>query len=261
MIYGFINLYFFTNKQNSQYLSIKFIDVGQGDSILITTPKGKTILIDTGESYEADTFLYPRGVFYTCKLDVLILTHDHADHTFGTDRILRRCPGAKILSNFGNFRNESTKLTTGNTFIVDNVTFNVLWPPEDLPNQTDKNVASIVILAEYGGFSILLTGDAPGEVLCNVCNTAMQRGISYKKCVKPDILKVSHHGSKDGICATIRPEVSIISVGERNKFRHPNSEVIRFYENYDIPIYRTDHLGTIEVTYKSENDPIIIHGL
>lgn len=212
---------------------IKFLDVGQGDSVLVGTPGGKLVLIDGGGNYEADSQL-PSGVFFNkCEIEVMILTHPHADHSLGLERIQKRCKVHYFLD-FDNVH-------MGKSFEVDGVVFKVLWPP-DKYNPSDKNDLSVVLLLEYQGFSALLTGDAGGAVLCGL------------KVPNLDMYKISHHGSITGLCEKINSRLAVISVGE-NTFGHPSEEVLESLQKSKMRVYRTDTNGTVMILLEHGSVP------
>jgi competence protein ComEC len=226
-------------------LSIKILDVGQGDAILITTPNDKKILIDGGGNYDVDSYLNNGMPLEPCVLDMVILTHLHDDHSFGLHRVLKRCTVRVISSNLTGFIDAATKakpiiktLVRGDNFVIDGVSFYVLWPPVDYTNK-DLNDTSIVIMLDYKDYEVLLSGDAGGRILCSLDNLE-----TLNKHL--DLYKVSHHGSITGLCNKLLPKVSVISVGE-NKFGHPDDRVIKFLESVDSKVKRTDLEGTIEI--------------
>src|SRR3989344_4030050 len=225
------------SNRESRGMTFEFLDVGQGDSILITTTAGKFILIDGGGDYTADRLLFERQRLLSgCHLDVVILTHEHADHSVGLERILKRCTA-------GTYK----KLYKGDLLRIDGLELHVLWPPEKSYTPSDINDTSTVILADYGFFEVLLTGDAGSTVLSSLdkgkLDNLIQNGL--------DILKVSHHGSKTGLDKSFlrkyTPRYAVIQVGEGNKFGLPDEEVLDFLGGIGSEIYRTDMQGTVEI--------------
>lgn len=226
-------------------LSIKVLDVGQGDAILITTPNDKKILIDGGGNYDVDTYLNNGMLLEPCILDMVILTHLHDDHSFGLRRVMKRCDIGTISGNLVEFVDTETKdkpliktLVQGDSFIVDGVSFEVLWPPADYTNK-DLNDTSIVILLDYKNYEALFSGDASGKILCSLGGLE-----TFNEHL--DLYKVSHHGSITGICDKLLPKVSVISVGE-NKFGHPDDRIITLLESEGSKVHRTDLEGTVEI--------------
>lgn len=247
-------------------LKLSFIDVGQGDSILITTPDNKNILIDGGgkteNSYSGTDigkdvlvpYLYSHGVK---KLDMVISTHSHADHLQGLvavlkdfevdnfvktdlcsqdsyDSLLRE--GALDSSKVVNVE-ENDIITAGKY-----VKMYVLSPE----NKTeDENDSSIVIKLVYRDFSALFTGDISSETAHNLC----------KQDIKSDILKIPHHGSSDSLDNSfldeVNPEAAVICVG-RNNFGHPSQSTLDSISERRIMLYRTDMDGEIIITTRGK---------
>jgi competence protein ComEC len=223
-----------TSEDGRSYLSIKVLDVGQGDAILITTPNKKRILIDGGPNFEVDAYLHDEMFLKQCYLDVVVLTHPHQDHEEGLIRSLRRCKAGVYKS-----------LYKGDTFYIDGVMFYVLWPEKSYKDK-DLNNISIVILLDYGDFEALFTGDVSGKLYKRMDMELLERTIDGPL----DYYKVSHHGSRTGLDANFftkyPPLNSVIPVGEGNRFGHPHIEVLEFFDSLGSKIYRTDLQGTVE---------------
>jgi competence protein ComEC len=277
-------LLFWSPWNTPQLLEITFIDVGQGDSILIETPQGKCILIDAGpksERFDAGEkiilpFLLQNGIRH---LDALILTHSHADHVGGAAALLENLPiewvgipddGLDWLSEEsvseenGSARSKweeregleprlirllagkrLERLKEGDILNLDsNIRLSVLAPKEVLIGiHSDANNNSLVLrLENQTGQSVLLTADMEEEEMLEIEKTGQD--------FSADLFKVPHHGSRFSLVTDwlnqIDPKVVIIPVG-RNSFGHPNSEVLKYWEERQIPIYRTDEDGTIRV--------------
>ena len=253
-------IYAFSSQ--SQNLKIHFLDVGEGDSILIQTPKGKAVLVDTGNlitGFKVVEYLQKNGIQ---NLDYLVLTHPHLDHIGGTFFILQMINVKKIYDNgqdlsqliesFDVYRwyeqlvreNDNYRvLKLGDEFLVDGVKFKILWPPYPFIF-SDFNTNSLVIMVEYKKFRCLLSGDLTelGE------NELLKRGVD----IKADILKVAHHGSKDAtseeFLKAVSPSISIISVNRDNIRGYPSEEILRRLKNLGIKIYRTDLNGNVIIT-------------
>ncbi|EKE00391.1 MAG: hypothetical protein ACD_22C00031G0005 [uncultured bacterium] len=221
--------------QNIDKPYIKFLDVGQGDATLIVTKTGKKILIDGGPGNDIDWYFSSSSIIGECHIELMILTHDHADHSDGLERLLKHC---KV----DDYRK---RLYAGDMITVDTTNLRVLWPPKDydFTNTKDINDSSIVILLEDGDFSALLAGDVGGKVLCS---------LDYSKYLKGnlDVYKVSHHGSITGYCDKLpvsKETTSVIFVGKDNKFGLPDEPVLENLTAKQSTIRRTDEEGTIEL--------------
>ena len=227
-------VYFGANFRR-QNLVIKILDVGQGDSTLITTPSGKHMLIDGGGDYTADWLYFSETRKPSCFIDLVILTHEHDDHKVGLDRILERC---KV----GMYK----KLYKGDTLVIDEVSIKVLWPEKGY-SSSDLNDLSTVVLLDYGKFEALFTGDAGSKIFSRLDENVLKESIQGDL----DLYKVPHHGSRTGLNRAFlyeyKPLASVIPVGKDNKFGHPHQETLEFLSLLGGDIYRTDIHGTVEM--------------
>jgi competence protein ComEC len=245
----------------SGQLEMEVWDVGQGDAIYISTPNGKKILIDGGDNYQADFNISRKTPFYSCYIDLLVLTHPHYDHIVSLNRLLQHCRIGTVMFNdvdfstpqFSYFKHMSEKnnvknVFAGDEFEIDGVYFKVLWPTKDFlkGNISDINDVSIVIFLDYGDFEALFTGDATDKVLGNIDYSSIEVLVDGNF----DVLKVPHHGSKYSLhkefYSKLKPEKCVISVGEGNKFGHPSPLIIEYFEDTGCEILRTDKLGDIK---------------
>ena len=247
---------------NNNELTIIFLGVGQGDSTLIIFPNQKTMLIDGGERGQSDTIISILEEYNIEKINSVVATHPHTDHIGGLLGIIQNVPIDKIYDsgqehNTQTFENyldliESKRipfnLARENNEIDDldsKVDIKILNPPEPLFVGTgnDINDNSIVLKLSYGNFSILMTGDI-GEI-------PEERLVVNNENIKNiDILKVPHHGSKFSstieFLHSVNPQIAIISVGENNRYGHPDLETLERLENQESidHIFRTDIDGT-----------------
>ncbi len=236
-------------------LSVHFIDVGQGDSILVDL--GETeILIDGGDK-SSGIVEYLKD-FVDEPLEVMVATHPHADHIGGLIGVLDAFEVDEIWLNgdtntsqtYTQFRSavnsegaQVYEARRGDTIIVGELTFNVLHPVK-LSGTTNNN--SIVLSLSYGEIDFLFTGDAEQEAEASM----LMEGIV------PDveILKVGHHGSRSSSSTqfldVVKPEVAIYMAGEGNSYGHPHQETITALAEVGAEIYGTDIHGTIIITTK-----------
>ena len=238
--------YIYKNIQKDLY--INFIDVGQGDSTLITTQFNKKILIDGGGSEFGSTFdvgektllpyLLKKKIH---KLDYVIISHFDSDHVGGILTILEELNVKQVLipkhaeysENYNKFlniikkRNIKVKIVgEGNTINIDKDTYlDILWPEEKQITDNVLNNNSLIVRLCYKNFKMLFTGD--------IEEIAEQKLLQkYEKTEKltADILKVAHHGSKSSSIAEflekVNPRIALIGVGKNNKFGHPNAGVL-----------------------------------
>ena len=234
-------------KYIDPYYRIEFIDVGQGDSILITSKHNKdVILIDTfGYNYK---YIKRRGIK---KIDKLIITHSDLDHIGGIENTLNYFEVKTIISSaYDNIDYKSQGIKSGDVIISKDLKFNVLGP---INNSTNKNDISIVLMLNICNYKILFTGDMESEEEKSLIN-------KYGINLKADVLKVGHHGSKTSSTKEfinfVNPKYSVISCGLNNKYNFPNEEVL--LNLCKSKIYRTDLMGNI--TIKIHNNKMDIKG-
>lgn len=250
---------------SQQTLRVTFLDVGQGDAIFVEFPDGKNLLIDAGPR----TFSFDAGRMtivpflqrkFVKRINALLITHPHNDHNGGVPSVLRRIQVDRIIEG-GAYSNsavsneirhliDSLRLTTMNFTagqIIDGferVRLYILHPSEHFKRgvRTNLNNQSLVLRLVYGKTSILLTGDAEEEAEQQMVNV-------YGDFLRTQILKAGHHGSETSSTAQFISEVLpsdvVISVGRRNKYRHPSEIVMERYAQRDISIYRTDEEGAV----------------
>ncbi|EKU41795.1 Beta-lactamase-like protein [Lysinibacillus fusiformis ZB2] len=241
-------------------MQVHFIDVGQGDSILIESPSGKTMLIDggvKGAGQQIVSYLKELGIN---KLDIVVATHPDADHIGGLIPVLDTMPIEQFY--------DSGKVHTSQTFEemltrIDekNIPYHVPKIGDDIEfdkdvnvkvlnandQATDNNDASIVLKMTYGNVSFLLTGDA---------GVALEKEM-LQYDVKATVLKAGHHGSNtsssEEFIQAVKPEVTILSYGEDNKYGHPHAEIVDRLQAIGSKIYATADLGTITVSTDGVN--------
>ncbi len=252
--------------------NLTLIDVGQGDSILLTTPSGKHILVDSGDRSKRDMgkdvivpFLRHSGIQ---RLDALVITHPDLDHFGGASSILRTFPVKELWINECS-RTEAkadwqkTIATAADREIsIRDIGRGFTWREHRFeiqavhpnPNSTaglkcsDANQGSITLRAHGLGHSAMLTGDltAAGEkeILASDAN------------IRSDILKLGHHGSKTSSSApfldAVAPQLALISSGRKNRFRHPSKQVIERLDSLHIPYLNTATSGTVFVTFSAD---------
>ncbi len=240
---------------------LSFLDVGQGDSTLVRSPSGKTILIDGGPDLTTLEHLGSHLPFFDRDIDLLILSHPHQDHLASFLEILKRYHVKKILLaktpfELPRYKGILDELRTQNISVVfaeagqklgynDGLTFDVLWPTAGLEND-DVNNASVVVRMRKDAHSALFTGDAEEPT-----EDAL---IASQVDLHAELLKVGHHGSNTssstGFILAIHPSQAVISVGVGNSYGHPNAEILQRYANFHIPVWRTDQQGTMEIVWK-----------
>jgi competence protein ComEC len=244
-------------------LEITAIDVGQGDSLLVVSPEGRTMLIDAGGSIgpvhsEFDfgedvvgPYLWWRGLEH---LDVAALTHAHGDHIGGLARVLEDFHPSELWVGVNPETPELQRLyqaaerarvsvrrhTAGELVMWGGSRVRVLSPPRDWqPSTKPGNDDSLVLLIAYEDTSALLAGDLEKK---------MERFVAAE-APRADVLKVAHHGSATSttpeLLAAVQPRFAVVSAGYRNPFGHPRQAVLERLQQNHVQTYRTDLLGAV----------------
>ena len=237
-------------------LKVHFIDVGQGDCILIEDGTS-AMLIDAGNPENGPGIVSYIKNLGTQKLNFVLATHPHADHIGGMADVINAFDVEKIIMpkathttrTFENLlltiQNKGLKITApvpGTEYKLGDASFTILAPNSS--SYKDLNDYSVVIKLKYGSTSFLFTGDA--EAVSE--NEILARGYD----VKANVLKVGHHGSTSSTTErfldAVSPRYAVICVGANNQYGHPAPETLSKLAERGIKIYRTDEAGTIVAT-------------
>lgn len=259
-------------KFNDGKLHLVFCNVGQGDAIFIKTPNGDDILIDGGPDESVLNCLSNHMPFWDRTIEVMVLTHPHADHLTGLISVLERYEVIHYFTE--NVKNNTSiykrledtlaekKITAKLTYSGDRIDFSdktkllTVWPDENWFNSKklqgsqdlkkddislDVNGFSVIQVLSYGNFKALLTGDAGVEI---------EERIS-RQVGEIDVLKVPHHGSKSGMSdyflSEINPSLAVISVAVKNRYGHPAKTMLDLLEKHNIKTLRTDVNKEVEL--------------
>ncbi len=248
-------------------LEITVLDVGQGDAIVVRTPDRKTILIDTGDkTMRRDygelvvvPYFKARGIK---EIDMLVLTHPHADHIGGAQAVMNNLKIDKVLlprcdyesqlydDVLSSIENNDIEIIYADTSLVfeefGQINLKILHPTYEYKNETNVNNYSIVMKIEYGDLSVLFTGDAEHEVEAILTE-------NWGDKLDSDILKVGHHGSNSSstldFLECVSPEYAVISVGTKNRYDHPDEEIVARLDSSADELFRTDQDGAVIYLY------------
>ncbi len=257
------------NVQGASGLQVHFIDVGQGDAILVIAPGGSAMLVDGGESECGQTvvdYLHSRGIK---KLTVLVATHPHADHIGGLPAVLNNFPVDRIY--MPEIANDSEQISdlrnaihqqglqiqvaqAGGKLPLPGV--DALFLAPDHQDHENPNDASAVIRLKYKNTSFLLTGDASEHSEDEMLDNGMNLDI--------DVLKVGHHGSHSStsqeFVEAASPQYAVIMCGIGNAYGHPHWETLETLSEAGTKIYRTDLAGNIVMKSDGESIKVISGG-
>lgn len=241
-------------------VTVRFLDVGQGDAVLVRSPEGKTMLVDGGRSTTRMADLITK--YQIDKIDLMVATHADADHIAGLVEAAKAKPTLFINNGLGGTTQTWDRLVTalqdaGTTFQKANnqiinlgsMKVQVLAPPSGMPDG-DQNTHSVGIRVDFGDFHTLMTGDSETP------ETNGWLAEARAKVTGPfQVYKSIHHGAANGDhqawLSAVRPENVVISVGP-NSYGHPTDAALNLYKQNGIKIYRTDLQGTVTFTGKAD---------
>ena len=269
-----IALFPFSPAWSAGKLELSVLDVGQGDSLFVVSPRGKTLLIDGGGAFggfggqtsrgidpgeeAVSPYLWSRGFQ---KLDVVALTHAHQDHLGGLSAILEnfhvgqlwigrevRSPALAKLEQLAREKNITIEHETrAGNFALDNVQGKIFWPENSSADSSSaaKNDDSLVLRLRYQERAILLSGDAEREAEREILSE------NNPDDLQAEVLKIGHHGGRNSttpdFLAAVKPRLGIISVGEDNTYHHPHAELLERLANAGVRVLRTDRDGAVHI--------------
>jgi len=257
-----IGVYHVNSSLSTDVLKVSFLDIGQGDSILIEAPNGVQLLVDAGPDGEVVRQLGKVMKFYDHSIDLMLETHEDSDHISGFVDVLDRYEvGEKLVYGTSTKDTETVEVlensllendvpirqvAQGDKIILDsknNIYVEVISPFKG--QKGSPNDLSVVLKVVYAETELLLTGDI---------SETIERGLiaSYGNQLESDVLKIGHHGSRtstsDEFLKVVNPKYAVIQVGKENKYGHPDPDVLERIKGKNIEILRNDEEGTVVLT-------------
>ncbi len=261
-------------------LTVSVLDIGQGESIFIEFPNGKTLIMDGGGFYKNSLdvgkvviapFLWNRGID---RIDYMVATHSDNDHIRGLDSVLDIFPvktfltfgdnitGYRMKRLYAKAKEKNVQLVSlkrDQAFEIGDTKLIPLHPdPEENLEENDRRVnndLSLVIRLDYQNFSMLFTGDIGKKV--------EDKLVKLYPELKVDVLKSPHHGSRfsnsDPFIEATRPDAVVFSSGYLNRMKHPHPETLDRYKNSGVKIYRTDLNGAVQIISNGHKYSIRTH--
>lgn len=241
-------------------LYVRIFDVGQGDAILIRTPSGDDILVDGGPDDRVVEKLSRALPSDDRDIELIIVTHPHADHIAGLVEVLKRYDVRRVWTpgtdnDTASFRafeeavdSENAEVlvaAAGQAIDFGSVRLLVLHPFPNTPPEDDVNDQSIVFLLTHGTDRLLFTGDSTEKVETQLVARA-------SSTLRAAFLKIAHHGSRYStsrkFLEAVRPTIAAVSVGARNTYGHPSYRTLRRLTEAGIKVHRTDEQGDLTFT-------------
>jgi len=249
--FGFANL-------PTRNLEVTFLDVGQGDAILIRTPQNQKILVDAGPAGKILPSLSKELNFFERKIDLIVLTHPDTDHVAGFVEVLKRFEVKNVLLTgvrhetkwyaeiLAQIYKQQIPVFIANAeddFKFGEVALDVFWPNESFVARSmeDANAISVSMRVVFGETAVVLTGDL---------DVASEKEIvATSQNLKAQVFKLGHHGSKtsnsDEFLSAVNPEIVIVSAGKDNKFGHPSPKILR--RVWGLEVLETSELGNVKL--------------
>lgn len=258
-----VGVYSKPSADEANRTQVYFLNVGQGDAEYIKLTNGQDILIDGGPDSSVLGELGKVMSFSDRKIDLVVLTHPHADHLTGLLEVIRRYEVGEIWESgvdypsgvYDAWKTEIKDKNIKETYVMAGESrefapekFSVLYPLSSEKNKTIDNVNNSSVITELTNnkISFLFLGDAEKQ--------AQKQILPQIKLTT--VIKVGHHGSANGtlddLLKLARPAIAVIEVG-KNTYGHPTAEVINLLKSYAVQIYRTDQNGTVKITTDGVN--------
>ena len=248
-------------------LQIFALDVGQGDSFLVVSPNGKTVLIDAGNNRAGDDVTAAIQRHGLRTIDLAVATHPHADHIGGLRRVIGKLTVTSLLDSGQSFdsdehdrlqravkarkiqfiqakRNWKLDLDSGVRLEAFNPRGDGKWITDVREGGSVENANSVVLRLSYGNFAMIFTGDAETETEALL--------VKENFLLRAQVLKIGHHGSRyatsEKFLNAVKPETAIISCGADNRYGHPAQPTLDRLRRSNVQVFRTDLGGEISIT-------------
>lgn len=249
------------NTESNAILKIHYINVGQGDSILVQQGN-ENMLIDAGPNSSSERLLKYLKENDIKEIKYLVATHPHEDHIGGMSKVINNFKVNNVympkkVANTKTFKNMVNAMKKNNlkakvphindTIDLGDAKFTILWPDEK--EQNNINNYSIVLKGEYGKNTFLFTGDAEQLIEKNILKNDVD--------ISADVLKLGHHGSStstsDKFLEKVNPKYAVANCEKGNSYGHPHREIVKKLKDRNIKLYRTDENGNIVLTSDGKN--------
>jgi len=256
------------------FFKVIFFDVGQGDAIFIETAQGHQILIDGGPDEKVLEKLSRYMHFWDRTIDLIILTHPDHDHVAGLIEVLQHYRVSHVL--WTGIQKNTLEYTAWKQALKEEVregatitfakapqkvvwsrsneaqSIKILYPWESLQGKefSQANKTSIIAKLVVQPYSMLFTGDTTSKI--------EKQLEAHREDIDSDILKVAHHGSKtstlEEFVRAVSPAMAVISVGQNNRYNHPNAGTLEHLAKYGIKTFRTDEQGDVVFKFKMKKE-------
>lgn len=256
---------------SSDSLQIYFVDVGQGDAMILNQPGSCAALIDAGPLLNGHRVTHALQALGIDTLDVVIITHPHLDHFGGLFDLYPRFsieqfydngatnPAREYFSDYQTIRQNLPYriVTAGDRINCGDISFEVLSPRKTIQPDQSLNESSLALMISYSSFRLLQMGDLTGAA-----ESSLLDGIAD---LNADVIKIGHHGAADAtsdrLLDRVEPTLAIISTSENNWIQAPSPQLIETLKKRGIACRRTDQHGTIQLVVPSHGQFSTVHGL